>query len=89
MRITCPHCGPRGNREFAYLGDAALTRPAPRLGDASESAASAEWMDYVYLRANRPGARAERWYHAVGCRACIVVERSAETHEISRVEVLP
>ena len=26
MRIECCYCGPRGNEEFAYLGDATLVR---------------------------------------------------------------
>ena len=29
MRIACSYCGPRGNEEFAYLGDATLVRPPP------------------------------------------------------------
>jgi len=24
VRISCPYCGPRGNEEFAYLGDAKI-----------------------------------------------------------------
>ena len=27
MRIDCCYCGPRGNEEFAYLGDASVQRP--------------------------------------------------------------
>ena len=29
MRIPCPYCGPRGNEEFTYLGDATVRRPDP------------------------------------------------------------
>ena len=29
MRIACPFCGPRGNEEFTYLGDATLVRRPP------------------------------------------------------------
>jgi sarcosine oxidase subunit delta len=82
MRITCPHCGPRGNHEFTYCGDASLVRPAPRLGDASESAASPEWMDYVYWRKNRPQGHREYFYHASGCRALLVLTRHPDSHDI-------
>ena len=85
MRITCPHCGARGNHEFSFIGDASLVRPAQRLGDPGESAASRQWMDYVYWRKNWPGQTSEYWYHAGGCRACLVLERNAETHEIISV----
>lgn len=86
MRITCPHCGERGSAEFVYHGDAAAMRPAPRVGDALESAASPGWMDYVYTRANSPGKHREYWLHAFGCRALLVVTRDVSTHEIMRVE---
>ena len=29
MRIPCPYCGPRGDEEFTYLGDATVQRPDP------------------------------------------------------------
>ena len=86
MRIACPHCGERGVAEFAYQGDASLTRPASRPGDAGESAAALEWVDYVYTRANAPGEHREYWLHALGCRALLVVTRDASSHEIARVE---
>ena len=86
MRITCPHCGERGLPEFVYQGDASLRRPAPRLDDAGESGASPDWMDYVYSRANSPGAHREYWLHASGCRALLIVTRNTSSHEIARVE---
>lgn len=36
MRIACCHCGPRGNEEFTYLGDATVRRPGP-IGDRGQT----------------------------------------------------
>ena len=86
MRIPCPHCGERGNAEFVYQGDASLRRPAPQFGEPSASAASPDWMNYVYTRTNTPGKQREYWLHAYGCGALLVVIRDVSTHEISHVE---
>jgi sarcosine oxidase subunit delta len=72
MRIPCPYCGPRDVSEFAYQGDATLTRPE----------AGAEMYDYVYLRDNPAGLHREHWYHAAGCHAWLTVTRNVATHEI-------
>ena len=80
MRLTCPHCGPRGNDEFVYLGSADPVRPA------SHDAPSEAWVDYVYLRNNPAGANRELWHHAYGCRAWVVVTRDTRTHEVLKVE---
>ena len=79
MRIACPHCGVRGVDEFAYLGDATVTRPA---ADAAESA----FADYVYLRDNPAGGHRELWSHALGCQSWLVVTRDTRTHAIDTVE---
>ena len=77
MRIPCPYCGERDLREFAYLGDATVTRPDPAAADAERL-----FFDYVYLRDNPAGAHRELWYHAQGCRSWIKVERETRTHRI-------
>ncbi len=82
MRIACPYCGERGNEEFAYHGDAAVTRP--RDGGAAPSQA---WTDYVYLRENASGLHRELWYHASGCQSWLVVTRDLRNHEIAQVEL--
>ena len=77
MRISCPHCGDRDSREFAYTGDAhALNRPAPDAGEAA-------WDDYLNLRHNPAGPTRDLWYHEGGCGAWIVVDRNTVTHEIA------
>ena len=75
MRITCPFCGTRNHEEFAYHGDATLTRPAPEASDQ-------DWADYVYLRDNPNGRHRELWYHGAGCRNWLVVERDLRTHTV-------
>ena len=77
MRIPCPFCGPRGNEEFTYLGDAGVRRP-----DASADDAAARFYEYVYLRDNPSGPHREFWYHGAGCRRWLVVTRNTRTHEI-------
>ena len=83
MRIDCPHCGPRDAREFAYLGDANVTRPDPAAPDALK-----RFTDYVYLRDNPAGPLRELWYHGGGCQTWLVVTRNTRTHEILDVESL-
>lgn len=77
MRIPCPYCGARDAHEFAYLGDATLTRPDPAAPDAE-----GRFFDYVYQRTNPAGAHEEWWYHAQGCRQWVKVARDTRTHAI-------
>ena len=79
MRITCPFCGARDAAEYAYLGDASVTRPQPDAGDAA-------FHGYVYTRDNPAGPLRELWYHAAGCRRWLTVTRDTRTHAISAVE---
>ncbi|MGL4396305.1 MAG: sarcosine oxidase subunit delta [Hyphomicrobium sp.] len=82
MRINCPHCGERGLDEFAYHGDATVTRPDPAAPNAAEA-----FHDYGYIRRNPAGAHRELWYHASGCHAWLVVTRDTRTHRIEAVEL--
>lgn len=79
MLIVCPICGPRGNHEFTYLGDATKVRP-----DDSETDA-AMWSDYVFERRNPRGVHIEHWQHSAGCRSVLKVERSTVSHAITGV----
>ena len=80
MRIRCPHCGPRDNGEFSYLGDAAPIRPE------GMEVLPAAMHDYVYLRDNPAGVIRELWQHAAGCQSWLVVTRDTRTHAIEQVE---
>lgn len=83
MRIPCPHCGDRDQREFSYLGDATVLRPDPDHADAL-----AAFTMYVYERENPAGLHAEYWYHGLGCHAWLVVRRDTRTHAIVGAESL-
>ena len=80
MRIPCPLCGERDNREFSILGDASVKRPDPDGANAQTA-----FFDYVYLRDNPAGAHRELWFHEAGCRQWLVVSRDTITHEVSGV----
>ena len=86
MRIDCCHCGPRGNEEFAYLGDANVQRPVADPALPLDDAARQQWVDYVYLRDNPAGRHRELWQHVAGCRAWLEVTRDVRTHAILKVE---
>lgn len=79
MRIPCPYCGERDVREFSYLGDANVVRPA------TDDAPS--FHEYVNLRDNKAGLNREYWYHASGCRSWLVVIRDTRTHRIDGAEL--
>jgi heterotetrameric sarcosine oxidase delta subunit len=77
MLIPCPWCGPRPHKEFAYGGDATVTRPAD-----PQAASDQAWHDYVYVRANPCGPHHEYWQHVGGCRQWVKVLRDTLTHEV-------
>jgi len=78
MRITCPHCGPRDQREFTYKGAAILDRPEGGWGP--------EWHDALHLRDNPAGRVRDLWYHGC-CGSWIVVERDTVTHQVFGTEL--
>ncbi|MGH3660272.1 MAG: sarcosine oxidase subunit delta [Micromonosporaceae bacterium] len=74
MLLRCPWCGLRNVSEFVCRGE--LTpRPDPA------TATPAQWREYLYLRDNRRGPTVERWFHRMGCRRHLVVERDTETNQ--------
>ena len=76
--LPCAWCGPRDAGEFQHVGEAAA-RPDPR------TASPQQWRAYLYLRGNPRGWTTETWYHRMGCRRFIKVERHTETNEIRSV----
>lgn len=76
--LPCPWCGPRDSEEFGYVGELA-PRPAPR------TASPQQWRAYLYLRTNSAGWTAERWYHRMGCRRFLTVDRDTTTNEVRSV----
>jgi sarcosine oxidase subunit delta len=79
LRIRCPVCGLRDETEFAYGGDATVSRPAHGEADPDK------WFDYVFLRDNPRGPHREYWHHVLGCRQWLVLERDTLTHAIGAV----
>ena len=62
LLIRCPYCeAERPEVEFAYAGQAHLTRPDP------QGASDEEWRDFLFVRRNARGPHAERWRHVHGC----------------------
>jgi len=78
--IECPWCGPRDETEFAYGGEAMISRPRNPAKLSDE-----EWADYLFMRTNPKGPHRERWMHAHGCRRWFNVERDTVTHVIRAV----
>jgi heterotetrameric sarcosine oxidase delta subunit len=72
--LPCPWCGPRDASEFGHVGETP-PRPDPR------TATPQDWRAYLYLRPNTRGWVRETWYHRMGCRRYIRVERHTETNE--------
>lgn len=62
LLITCPHCGPRAELEYAYAGEAHIARPVDPMSLDDES-----WTRFLYHRANPKGLHTERWRHLHGC----------------------
>ncbi len=79
LLLHCPHCNEvREEEEFSYAGEAYIARPS-----APDSAADAEWGDYVFMRKNPKGWHWEQWLHAAACRKVLVVKRHTVTHEVA------
>ncbi len=75
LLLRCPWCGTRDSGEFGYIGELS-PRPDPR------TASPQQWRAYLYLRTNVAGWTAERWYHRMGCRRFLTVERNTMTNEV-------
>ena len=73
LLIPCPWCGPRDEIEYAYGGEAHLSRP-------QSSVLDKEWTEYLFMRINNKGIHRERWNHASGCRRWFNVTRDTTTN---------
>ncbi len=78
LKISCPHCGPRNETEFACGGQSHIVRPGPEVADDV-------WADYLFARINPRGRTFERWRHAYGCGTWFNVVRDTLSHEITAV----
>lgn len=73
--LTCPHCGPREERELVWGGEAGIARPDLSCDDVT-------WTDYLFFRANPKGVVLEQWCCAAGCGQWFKVARNTLTHEV-------
>jgi len=80
LMLDCPWCGPRGEHEFTYVGEAGVVRPIP-----ATKVSNASWARYLYIRRNEKGAHRELWLHGAGCGGALVVTRDTVTHAIAAV----
>jgi heterotetrameric sarcosine oxidase delta subunit len=78
--IRCPYCGERDLSDFAYGGEAHMSRPTE-----SQAMSDADWAGYVFQRSNPKGVFAERWNHQAGCRRWFNMLRNTATDEILAV----
>lgn len=74
--FPCPFCGPRGETEFHYGGEAGNTRP-----DGADVTAD-NWANYLHMRANPKGVLQEVWVHAT-CGEFFVMSRDSATNAVS------
>ncbi|HEY1723181.1 MAG TPA: sarcosine oxidase subunit delta [Magnetospirillaceae bacterium] len=81
LKIDCPWCGPRGENEFTYGGEAGTVRPIP-----ATAIDDAIWARYLYIRRNEKGAHRELWCHSGGCKQWFVMLRDTVTHAIAAIE---
>ena len=80
MQITCPHCGPRDQAEFAY--ERTIDSVVPL------DAEPAKAMQILFTRTNPRGVDEEIWRHTYGCRAWMVITRHRVTNEISAIRAI-
>ncbi len=72
LKIPCPNCGLRAFTEFTFGGELRDLDAADAAGDFAR----------VYLRENVSGLQRERWFHALGCRRWLTLERDTTTNRI-------
>ncbi len=80
LLIVCPHCGSRNSSEFTYQHEQ-KQRPPP-------TSTRTEWRRYLYEESNLAGWVTEQWFHGMGCRRFLRIERHTVTNEIRSVEDL-
>ena len=82
FRIPCPNCGLRNVSEFRHVGEH-RTRPDP------QAATPAQWRAYLYEHDNGAGWQVESWFHAMGCRRFLSIERHTVTNQSRPVPDAP
>lgn len=81
IRIPCPYCSDRNSSEFRHVGEAGA-RPDP------STTTPEQWRAYLYERSNPAGWTTETWFHTMGCRRFVRVERHTVTNEIRSAQAV-
>ena len=63
-------------------------KPPTKARPDPETAAAADWCDYVFYRDNPRGRHVEYWHHGQGCRLWLKVARDTVTHKIESAELV-
>ncbi|MEL6978182.1 MAG: sarcosine oxidase subunit delta [Pseudomonadota bacterium] len=78
LMIWCPYCQELlPELEFAYAGEAHITRPEDPSALSDE-----EWRDFLFIRRNPRGLHYERWRHVHGCGRFFNAVRDTVTDKI-------
>jgi heterotetrameric sarcosine oxidase delta subunit len=72
--IDCPNCGLREYTEFAFETE---ERPDPFREPSTGMA--------LWARVNVAGVQREAWFHQLGCRRWLMVERDTQTNSVRAV----
>lgn len=78
--LLCPHCGPRNSSEFTYQGEISQ-RPGPTVD-------RVEWRRFLYEETNTADWMSEQWFHGMGCRRFLRVERHTVSNDVRSVRDL-
>jgi len=78
--FECPFCGPRGETEFRFTGEAGKVRPQP----AAEVTAD-DWARYAYFTRNPRGRAREIWTHLV-CGELFFMNRDTQSMAVLSTE---
>lgn len=77
FEIHCPYCNEkRPEIEFAYAGEAHIARPDTKQ---QASMSDEDWSKYLFIRDNKRGEHAERWWHNAGCNMFFNAVRNTDT----------
>ena len=80
LKLNCPFCGVRDERDFRCGGQSHIVRPGPH-----DQVSDETWAEYLFMRDNPKGWHLERWQHIYGCRQWFNIARNTVTHEIRTI----
>ena len=79
LQIPCPNCGLRPVEEFAY----------GEIFDIPDHITSAEERDLErgFMHTNREGVVTEAWFHTLGCRRWVRINRDTRNDQIIKIDL--